>query len=66
MPRYEIFCIMISQRYKNISRYTTIHSNMLLYLVLSTEYKLLLSKYNACVQNVPFFSDTNAWCRKVH
>ena len=65
MPRYEIFCITISQHCKDISRYTTIwliHSNMLWYLVLSTDYKLFLSKYNVCVHNVPFFSDTSTWC----
>ena len=39
---------------------------MLLYVVLSTEYKVLLSKYNACVHNVPFFSATSTWCHKVH
>ena len=35
-------------------------------LVLFTEYKSFLSKYNACVHNVLFFSDTSTWCHKVH
>ena len=39
---------------------------MLLCLVLSTEYKLFLSKYNTCIHNVPFFSDTSTWYHKVH
>ena len=39
---------------------------MLLHLVLPTEYNLFLSKYNACVHNMPLFSDTSTWCHKVH
>ena len=39
---------------------------MLLYPVISTKYKLFWSKYNACVHNVPFFSDTSTWCHEVH
>ena len=40
--------------------------NTLKYLVLSTEYNLFLSKYNTCVHNMPFFSDTSTWCHNVH
>ena len=40
------------------------HLNMLLYLlVLSTEFLL---KHNACIHNVPFFSDTSTCCHEVH
>ena len=36
-------------------------------VVLSTEYKLFCqNSYNACVHNVPFFSDISTWCQKVH
>ena len=40
--------------------------NTLKYVIISTECKLFLSKYNACVHNVPFFSDTSKRCHKVH
>ena len=40
--------------------------NTLKYVIISTEHKLLLSKYNACVHHVPFFSDTSTWYHKVH
>ena len=40
--------------------------NTLKYVVISTECKLFLSKYNACIHNMPFFSDTSTWCHKVH
>ena len=38
--------------------------NTLKYVIISTEYKLFLSKYNACIHNIPFFSDTSR--HKVH
>ena len=38
----------------------------MLYLVLSTDYNLFLSKYNACIHNLPLFSDTSTWCHRVH